>query len=155
MINTWKEFIYKMLYSSLVNKMSDIFGEWWSTFGCKSKTSRLDHYNSLSKSQQLALRQSFLEDGWCELFCQNHIDNLLDHIKNTYNIDLFDMRIKALKYNRVFLIEQHIWEDIGNMISEYEPLFNSDVLFGGLDIRTWGTKKSFVITAQRKGRLDA
>ena len=140
----------------MVNEMSDIFGEWWSVFGHESKTSRLNHYNSLSRSQQFALRQSFLEDGWCELFCQNHIDNLLDYIKKTYNIDLFDMRIKALKHNRVFLIEQYIWEDIENRILEYEPLFNSDVLFGGLKIRAWGTKKSFfVITAQRKGRIDA
>ena len=66
------------------------------------------------------------------------------------------MRIKALKYNRVFLVEQHIWEDIESMILEYEPLFNSDVLFGGLKIRSWGMKKRFFkITAQQKGRIDA
>lgn len=135
--------------------MSDIFGEWWSVFGCKSKTSRLDNYTSLSKSQQLALRRSFLEDGWCELFCQNHIDNLLDHIKRTYDIDLIDMRIKALKYKRVFLVEKHIWEDIENMILEYEPLFNSDILFGGLKIRTWGIKRRFFVITAQKGRTNA
>lgn len=140
----------------MVNKMSDIFGNWWSTFKSKNKEARLDNYSSLSTIQQLALRQSFLQDGWCELFCQNHIDHLLDHIKTIYNIDLFDMRIKALKYNRVFLVEQHIWEDIENMILEYEPLFNSDILFGGLKVRPWGTKKRFFkITAQQKGRIDA
>lgn len=156
MCNTWKEFDYKMSYSSVVNKMSDTFGNWWSTFKSKSKEARLNNYTSLSRAQQLALRQSFLNDGWCEFFCQNHIDHLLDYIKRTYNIDLFDMRIKALKHHRVFLIEQHIWEDIENMILEYEPLFDSDVLFGGLKIRSWGTNKRFFrITAQQKGRIDA
>ncbi len=136
--------------------MSDIFGQWWSTFETKSKESRLNHYSSLPKTKQLALRQSFLQDGWCELFCQNHIDHVLDHIKRTYGIDLFDMRIKALKHNRVFLVERYIWEDIENMILEYEPLFDSDILFGGLKVRSWGTKKRFFkITAQQKGRIDA
>ncbi len=142
-----------MLYSSIVNKMSDIFKTWWSVFESKSKEVRIDHYTSLSKAQQLALRQSFLQDGWCELFCQNHVDHLLDYIKNIYNIDLFDMRIKALKYHRVFLVEQHVWKNIENMILEYEPLFNSDILFGGLKIQPWGTKNLFLrISAQQKGR---
>lgn len=136
--------------------MSDIFAKWWIVFESETKEARLTHYNSLSKLQRLALRQSFLKDGWCELFCQNHIDKLLDHIKKKYSIDLFDMRIKVLKYNRVFLIEQYIWEEIESMILEYEPLFNSDVLFGGLEIRPWGTKKRFFrIIAQQKGRIDA
>lgn len=133
--------------------MSDIFKTWWSVFESKSKEVRIDHYTSLSKTQQLALRQSFLQDGWCELFCQNHVDHLLDYIKNIYSIDLFDMRIKALKYRRVFLVEQHIWEDIENMILEYEPLFNSDILFGGLKVQPWGIQKRFLrIAAQQKGR---
>ena len=131
--------------------MSDIFEKWWSIFESKSKEVRLDHYNSLPKTQQLALQQSFLKDGWCELFCQNHIDHLLDFIKTNYNIDLLDIRIKALKHHRVFLIEQHIWEEIENMILEYEPLFDSNILFGGLEIRLWGTKtRFFKITANRK-----
>ena len=84
------------------------------------------------------------------------IDYLLDYIKNTYNIDLLDMRIKALKYRRVFLVERYIWEDIENMILEYEPLFDSSLLFGGLKIRLWGTQNRFFrITAQQKGRIDA
>lgn len=136
--------------------VSDIFGEWWSLFKSKSRRDRLAHYNSLSRQQQLALRRSFLKDGWCELFCQNHVDHLVDYIKDTYNIDLLDMRIKALKFNRVFLVERHIWEDIENMILEYEPLFNSDILFGGLSVCAWGSKdKFFRVAAQQKGRIDA
>jgi len=143
-----------MSYLLVVNNMSDIFGTWWSTFESKSQKIRLNYYNSLSRIQQAAFRQSFLDNGWCELFCQNHIDHLIDFIKRTYNMDLIDMRIKILKFNRVFLIEQHIWEDIENMILEYEPLFNSDILFGGLKIRSWGNNKQFFkISAQQKGKI--
>ena len=136
--------------------MSDIFGKWWTVFASKTKEARRNHYDTLSRTQQAALRTSFLQDGWCDLFCQNHIDDLLDHIKSDYSIDLLDMRIKILKHNRVFLVEQHIWEDIESMILEYEPLFNSEILFGGLKICPWSAKKRFFrITAQQKGRIDA
>jgi len=136
--------------------MNDIFGIWWSVFRDKSKQDRIKHYNSLPRDQQNNLRQSFLNDGWCDLFCQNQVDHLIDYIKNVYNIDLFDIRIKAIKYNKSFLIEQQIWENIENMILEYEPLFNSDILFGGLKVRSWGKKKKLLlITAQQKGMIDA
>lgn len=134
--------------------MSDIFGMWWSAFESKSQKIRLNYYNSLSRIQQAAFRQSFLDNGWCELFCQNHVDHLIDFIRKNYNIDLFDMRIKILKFNRVFLIEQHIWEDIENMILEYEPLFDSDILFGGLKVRSWGNKKRFFKISAQKGKID-
>lgn len=66
------------------------------------------------------------------------------------------MRIKAIKHNRVFLVEQFIWKDIENMILEYEPLFDSNILFGGLKMQPWGEKKRFLkITAQQKGRINA
>lgn len=134
--------------------MEDIFGQWWAEYQYKPRRDRLNHYNSLSKQEQKNLKRSFLENGWCELFCQNHIDHVLDHIKFKYRIDLVDMRIKALKYNKVFLIEQIIWEDIENMVLEYEPLFNSDILFGGLKIKSWGSSSRFFkISAKQKGTL--
>jgi len=123
--------------------MSDVFGTWWSVFKSQSRDVRLSNYQSLTKTQQTALRQSFLQDGWCELFCQNYIDNVLDYIKDAYSIDLIDLRIKALKYGRVFLIDKHIWNEIEDMIFEYDPLFDSNILFGGLQTEPWGLKNNF------------
>ena len=128
------------------------FEQWWSVYQTKTKEERLSNYNSLTRCQQTNLRRSFIEDGWCELFCQNHIDDCLDQIKSEYSIDLLDLRIKALKFNRVFLINRHVWEKIEQMILEYEPLYNSDVIFGGLGIKPWGKRKQFVIVAQRRNR---
>lgn len=136
--------------------MNDVFGTWWSTFACKSEEERFTYYSSLPRRQQSALCQSFVKDGWSALFCQNYIDQSLDSIKRQYGIDLIDLRIKALKHRKVFLIDRIIWEEIENMILEYEPLFDSTVLFGDLCIKPWGRRNQFIyIAAQRKGRIDA
>jgi hypothetical protein len=136
--------------------MTDKFGQWWSAFQTKSQEERFSNYNSLSRNEQTALRDSFLSDGWCQLFCQNEVDRVLDYIKQYYDIDLIDFRIKVTKFNRVFLIERRLWEEITDMILEYVPLYNSSVIFGGLITEPWGKNDRFVrISAQRKGRINA
>lgn len=125
----------------------DEFGIWWDIFKDKTKEERLVNYNSLSDDKQIKLRQSFIYDGWCYLFCQNHIDRCLDIIKDRYDIDLIDLRIKAIKFNKVFLIDRFDWELIEDMIIEYEPLFNSEIIFGGLKVRPWGKQKQFVVVS--------
>lgn len=141
---------------SVVRTMTDKFGEWWSVFQSKTKEERYSHYDSLSRDEKSALRDSFRCHGWSQLFCQNHIDCVLDYIKKSYRVDLIDLRIKSLKFSRTFLIEKHIWEEIEEMIFEYVPLYNSNILFGGLVVEPWGKRNQFVrIAAQREGRIDA
>jgi hypothetical protein len=128
----------------------DTFGHWWSLFQYKTQEERLANYNSLPKKEQLDLRKSFLHDGWCQLFCQNHIDECLDLVKTKYSIDLFDLRIQAIRKNKVFLLPKTVWEEIEGMFLEYEPLFNSDILFGGLYVKSWGKNNQFVIVRSLK-----
>ncbi|MHA2279282.1 MAG: hypothetical protein ACXAC5_00110 [Promethearchaeota archaeon] len=154
MYNTLQEFGYEMMYQSMGNNM-DTFERWWTIHKSKSKEERLTHYRSLSKEEQFDLRRSFLEDGWCELFCQNHIDRCLDLIKTKHSIDLIALRIQALNNNKVFLIEKDTWEEIEHMILEYEPLFNSDILFGGLYVKPWGRRKQFVVISAQRRKIDA
>lgn len=123
----------------------DLFEKWWSLFQHKTQRERLANYNSLPKKAQLDLRKSFLHDGWCQLFCQNHIDECLDLIKTKYSIDLFDLRIQAISKKKVFLISKPIWEEIEELFLEYEPLFNSDIIFGGLRVKSWGKNNQFVV----------
>ncbi len=131
--------------------MSNRFEEWWSKYESKTRDERIRHFGSLPASEQIRLKQSFLEDGWCHLFCQNYIDEALDHIKEVYGLDLIDMRIKALKFRRVFLIDKETWEHIESIIFEYDPLYNSDIIFGGLTTQPWGKKKNFyLISAKRE-----
>ncbi len=132
----------------------DMFEKWWTIFKDKSEQERVNNYSSLCKEDRIRLRHSFLKDGWCELFCQNHINECLDIIKSKYSIDLYDLRIKVLNDDRVFLIKRKIWEEIEQMILEYDPLFNSDRLFGGLAIKPWGKRNQFVVITQRR-KVDA
>jgi len=154
MYNKLQEFDYETPYLSTGDVM-DKFENWWAIYKDRSKEERLTHYKSLSRIEQFDLRRSFLEDGWCELFCQNHIDNCLDLIKSKYSLDLFDLRIQALNHKRVFLIQRDTWKEIEQMILEYEPLFNSNILFGGLHIRPWGKRKQFVVISAQRRRVDA
>lgn len=129
----------------------DIFETWWDEQKGKSKEERYKNYSSLPRKQQRILRQSFLQDGWCHLIIQNKIDTYLDRIKKNYSIDFIDMRIKALKFNRVFLIERFIFEEIHRMLADYGSFVNSETIFGGLEIHPWGKKEQFVlITTRRK-----
>lgn len=151
-----QECVVKKLNCSQVRTVTDKFGEWWSIFCSKTKEERITHYSSLSRNEQSALCDSFRRHGWSNLFCQNHIDHVLDDIKRRYAVDLVDLRIKALKFGRIFLIEKFIWEEIEKMIFEYVPLYDSDVLFGGLLAQPWGKHDQFIrIAAQREGRIDA
>jgi len=123
----------------------DAFGKWWLQHKLKSRSERYFHFDSLTKEEQLVLKRSFLNDGWCELFCQNHVDRILDRIKNAYELDLIDLRIKALKYGRTFIIDRQIWEDAKKMILDYEPLFDSSLIFGGIQSKPWGKYNQFVV----------
>lgn len=123
----------------------DEFGKIWSEYQFKSLEERCKYFNSLTRLQQTRIKESFIDNGWCQLFCQNKVDEILDQIKTDYGIDLIDMRIKSMKFGRVFLIERHIWGNIINSFKEYEPLFNSETIFGGITTHYWGKKKQFVV----------
>jgi len=53
------------------------------------------------------------------------------------------MRIKAIKFGKVFLIDKDIWETIESEICQYADYCNIDVYFGGLLIEAWGKKNQF------------
>ena len=125
--------------------MSDVFHKWWSDHEFQTQKERHNHFKSLTKNEQLVLKRSFLEDGWCQLFCQNNIDRILDRIKCVYSIDLIDLRIKIIKHKRTFVIDRQTWDSIQKMILEYEPLYNSNLIFGGMTSKIWGKHNQFVV----------
>ncbi len=127
--------------------MKDAFQQWWSKNKNKSNKARFDIFESLSYAEKNIIRQSFLK-SWVDLFCRNHIDSLIDRIEKVYEINLIDLRIKALK-GKVFLIDRKIWEHIEFLVWDYEPLFNSDILFGGLAVKPWGKKNQFLIIKKK------
>ena len=131
----------------------DKFQKWWSQHESQTQEERFRNFESLDREEKQVLQDTFIQNGWCSLFCQNHVDDLIDQIEFKYNINLIDLRIQAIKFDKTFVMHRKYWEEITDMIKEYEPLYNSDILFGGLTFKPWGKTKNFVvISALRKGQ---
>lgn len=124
--------------------MRDIFQDWWAVFYEKSHEERVRHLETLTRRDRHKLKKAFFQFGWHRYFCQNKIDEILDTIKDKYSLDLIDIRIKSLKFNRTFIVDRKIWNEIQDMFFEYKDLYNMDNVFGGLIIKSYGTKKQFV-----------
>ncbi len=120
-----------------------LFGEWWAENGTILPSERFRHFDSLTRDEQTNLKRSFFDERWDDLFYRNEIDEVLDLIKHTYSIDLIDLRIKAIWFRRIFLIERHIWDDIEDRIRFYEGYYDVEKLFDGLSIRLWGENNGF------------
>lgn len=119
------------------------FTEFWEKFHDRSLDERERYFTSLRPTEQKKLVESFFAEGWPELFFHNIVDDNLDFIKETYSIDLIDMRIKILRDNRVFLIEKKVFEHIKELIDPYEDYYNNFILWGGLKITKWGRRNQF------------
>ena len=76
------------------------------------------------------------------MFIHNIVDDHVTFIKATYDIDLIDLRIKALK-GKVYLIEKKVWDHIEELIYPYQDYYNLDILFGGLVVKPWGKLHQF------------
>lgn len=120
-----------------------LFLDFWSRFSDKSLLARRQYFDSLSKSERHKLILSFYSGGWNQFFAKIYVDFLLSKIKEEYDIDLIDLRIKAIKFNKVFLIEKHIWDRIEELVLEWQDLYDADVIFAGLLVTTWGRHKQF------------
>jgi hypothetical protein len=121
-----------------------LFQEYWARFSNKSAKEREEYFSSLSKEAQRKLVRSFFEDGWHELFIHNIVADHLDFIKQTYNVDLLDLRIKALK-GRVVIVERKIWDHAKELVGPYSAYYRMDTLFGGLKIQPWGRLQQFYL----------
>ncbi len=128
-----------------------IFSEYWSEFASRSKEERRAYFDSLSEVKQNELLQSYRSEKWPELFLRNEVDRLIDEIKQTHGVDLIDLRIKAIKDGKVFLIEKSVWE-LAESLYDYEDLVDLTFIFGDLLVISWGKNKQFYRVRSRKRR---
>lgn len=121
-----------------------LFQEYWAKFSSKSDRERERYFSSLSQDAQKRLVRSFFEDGWHELFIHNIVDDHLNFIKQTYDIDILDIRIQAIK-GKTILVERRIWDHVLELITPYESYFRMETLFGGIVIKPWGKFDQFYL----------
>ena len=115
--------------------MNSIFNSYWRAYSKKTLADKQDYFSSLSVRSQKKLIKSFFAEKLYSLYLQNIIDQTLDNIKEQYDIDLIDLRIKAIKFGRTFLIEKEIWDNIENSL--YSDVYDTDIYFGGLLVQSW------------------
>ncbi len=127
----------------------DNFQNFWRKYKSQPLEARRKYVDSLSNRDRHKLFSSFFQDGWYDLFLQNEIDDILDFVKEKYNIDLIDMRIKILKYKKVFLIEEVVWDHIAELFMEYDSTYNTDLIFGGILVTRWGRHNQFYRISRR------
>ncbi len=130
--------------------MNHTFLSFWSQFGEQPLSNRREYFESMSKQERANLIQSFYQGGWHNFFATVYIDYLLDEFKATFDIDLIDLRIKAIKHNKVFLIDRDTWEYIQELMLEFNNYYDSSLIFGGLKMEIWGKKGQFYKIKARK-----
>jgi len=121
----------------------DLFENFWKVYHDKSLQERQDYFNSLSKKDQSKLLKSLYKNGWYDLFIRNYVDDVVEYIKNNLKIDLLDMRIKAIKFKRIFLVDKVVWDAIELIMSEIDEYYDTNIFIGGLKVSAWGRKKQF------------
>lgn len=126
----------------------DLFLIFWQKYKNTSLDVRRAYVDSLNKQDRTNLYKSFYEYGWRELFLQNHIEHILLYIKKIYEINIIDLKIKAMKFGRVFLIEKFIWDDIEHLLED-----DCDKILSGLVVSAWGRKREFYVVKSHRKNL--
>ena len=94
------------------------FAEYWYYARYLSQSQRKIIYKNFSFSQKEILDRSYLRDGWCDFFYRNEINEKIDELKEAYNYDILDIKIKALKGKSVY-IPTKFWQIVQEQFGNY------------------------------------
>jgi len=94
------------------------FSEFWFYTKSLSGNQRNTLFTSLPSKEQHMLQLSYKKGGWEDLFMRNRIDNVIDGIKRDLDVDLLEIRVKALHGSCTY-IKMDQWEWINEALSRY------------------------------------
>lgn len=132
-------------------KKYQTFGAFWEDYFDRSINDRAEYLVSLSRNEKTSLIKSLFDEGWDKLIAQNVVDELIDYIKNTFHIDLFDMRVQAIKHGKTFFVDREIWELIEQSVLEFEDFYDINLVFGGLTVAACGRSNQFCRIQKSQG----
>jgi len=92
------------------------FAEYWHYAKYLSREQRKIIFKSLPTSQKKFLDDSYLREGWSDLFYRNEINDKIDSLKEDYGYDLIDIRIKVLQEKSVY-VPTKFWKIIEFVMS--------------------------------------
>ena len=96
------------------------FSEYWYYAKYLSRAQRKIIYKSLPSEQKRFLDDSYLLDGWNDLFYRNEIDERLDGLKEAYGYDILGLRAKILKGKSVY-VPTKFWQVVREQMEQYNP----------------------------------
>jgi hypothetical protein len=90
-------------------------------------------FKNLPEKQKEFLNNSYLKEGWSDLFYRNEIDEKIDEIKETYGYDMLNIRLKAIRGKSIY-IPTNIWEVMEKQFSQFKPEVSKYVIGGLMNI---------------------
>jgi hypothetical protein len=105
------------------------FAEYWHYARYLSREQRKIIFKSLSTEQKEFLDNSYLKEGWSDLFYRNEINDKIDELKEDFGYDLIDIRVKALKGKSVY-IPTNFWKIVEEQMEQYKPEVVEFVMLG-------------------------
>ena len=95
-----------------------------------SREQRKIIFKSLPAEQKEHLGNSYIKEGWGDLFDRNEINEKIDELKESYGYDIIEIRCRVLKGKSVYVTSK-FW----GVVEEQFEQFRSDVVkfvIGGL-----------------------
>lgn len=108
------------------------FAEYWHFVKNLPEYQRKLLVNSMSRTEQKALKTSYDRGGWEDLFMRNACDETLDEIKKQTDVDLLSIRMKVLA-NKPQLMHQSFWQYVNNCFDRV-PWEHIAYIFDGITI---------------------
>ena len=96
------------------------FAEYWYYARYLSREQRKLIFKSLSSEQRKFLDSSYLEEGWCDLFNRNQVNDKIDELKESYGFDVLEIRLKVLKGKSVY-VPTKFWKIVEEQFDQIVP----------------------------------
>lgn len=96
------------------------FTEYWYYARYLSRGQRKLIFKSLSSEQRKYLDNSYLSEGWCDLFWRNEINLKIDELKESYGYDVLEIRLKVLEGKSVY-VPAKFWQIAEEQFGQHAP----------------------------------
>ena len=96
------------------------FTEYWYYARFLSTEHRKIIFKSLPSDQRKFLDNSYLSEGWCDLFYRNTVNLKIDELKESYGYDVVDIRLKVLMGKSVY-VPTKFWKVVEEQFNQMVP----------------------------------
>jgi len=96
------------------------FTEYWYYARYLSREQRKIIFKSLPAEQKKFLDNSYLKEGWSDLFYRNEINEKIDELKELCGYDILEIRLKAIQGKSVY-VSTKFWQIVQEQFDKIVP----------------------------------